>query len=417
MIQGRFQTQKQFALAATTLIIASTAFAYEAPRTEARPKPILADVQLIQAVGATVLATEPTTGVGYARLSTTQQLDLQKLAHERGSCAGFEELQDADIADNNLVLNNVFGQLAKQEIKNRRFNTSVSPAVQPKANISAAVAEVSEANIRSHVEFLSAFESRDNTGSTANEPIEAFKKRIEGVLADVKIPYTIDLISHRSTRQKSIRVSLAGSERPSEIVAIGGHVDSINQEWFGDRKAPGADDNASGSACVLETLRIVSHGPQPQRTVEFFWYAGEESGLLGSAEIARDYKAQNKDVVGVVQLDMTSFAGAGSNTIASMSDFTSAWMRSYFVGINDAYVKAKILDDRCGYGCSDHASWYKQGYPTLMPAEAPMSTMNHKLHTAKDLIDSQTSFSHAALFAKAAVGIALDLGNSTDRQP
>jgi leucyl aminopeptidase len=235
-------------------------------------------------------------------------------------------------------------------------------------------------------------------------------------LADVKIPYTVDLISHKSTRQKSIRVSLTGSERPTEIVAIGGHVDSINQEWFGGHAAPGADDNASGSACVLEALRIVSHGAQPQRTVEFFWYAGEESGLLGSAEIARDYKAQNKDVVGVVQLDMTSFAGAGSNTIASMNDFTSAWMRSYFVGINDAYVKAKILDDRCGYGCSDHASWYKQGYPTIMPAEAPMRTMNTKLHTSKDLIDSDTSFGHAALFARAAVAVALDLGNSTARQ-
>lgn len=396
------------------------ASAYERPRTEMHPTPILADVELIRGIGAEVIATEPVTGVGYARLSTEQQIRLSKLAHERGSCAGFEELPNHKMADNNLVLNNVFGELAAQDARNRRFQTSVDPLAdrQAQPSIATAVGDVSESNIRSHVEFLSKFETRDNRGSSANEPIEAFKSRIEGVLKDVKIPYTIELISHQRTPQKSIRVSLTGSERPKEIVVIGGHVDSINQDWFGgDKKAPGADDNASGSACVLEALRIVSHGAQPKRTVEFFWYAGEESGLLGSAEIASTYKSQAKDVVGVVQLDMTSFPGEGEGNITSMADFTSAWMRSYFESLNKLYINARLQEDRCGYGCSDHASWYKQGYPTLMPAESPMRTMNHKLHTAKDLIDSNTSFKHAAVFAKAAVAVALDLGNSAERQP
>ncbi len=422
MTQGRRSHQGIHAsikalVAGMLMIAGARAVAIEAPRTEINPKPVLADSELIEAVGAQVLATEPVTGVAYARLTTDQQLKLSHLAHERGSCAGFEALPE--VSDNNLVITDVFGQLASQELRNRRFRPMTS-AQNLTANpaIVSGLQQISADQIRSHVEFLSRFESRDNRLPNANEPIEAFKARIEQILSSTSLPYQVDLISHSSTGQKSIRVHIPGSQRPNEIVALGGHVDSINQEWFGDRHAPGADDNASGSACLLEALRVfAAQGQQPQRTVEFFWYAGEESGLLGSAEIAREYRSQNKDVVGVLQLDMTSFPGAGAGKIASMSDFTSAWMRSYFVGLNSTYLNAQILDDRCGYGCSDHASWHKQGYPALMPSEAPFRQMNKKLHTTRDVIDQDTSFEHAAIFSKIALAIAMDLGNSTARQP
>ena len=406
-------------LAVGALSFGVQGLASNAVRTEAAMKPVLADVSMLKQIGATVLAQEPSTGVGFARLNTFQQMELSRVSHARGSCAGFEELQDANLQANNLVIPNVFGELAAQDSRNRHFAQSshefTTMVAQP--TITAAVSEVSVPNIQSTVEFLSNYETRDNRSENANDSVEAFKQRIEATLAGTSLKYKIDLISHKSTDQKSIRVSVTGSTRPNEIVVAGGHIDSINQDWFGEKKAPGADDNASGSACLLEALRIMAEKPQPERTVEFFWYAGEESGLLGSAEIARDYKAQKKDVVGVVQLDMTSFPGAGEFVLGSMNDFTSAWMRSYLTNLNGLYINAKIVDDKCGYGCSDHASWYKQGYPTLMPFEATFNGMNHKLHTAHDVVDKDTNFKHAAMFSKIVLAIVMDLGNSTDRQP
>ena len=186
---------------------------------------------------------------------------------------------------------------------------------------------------------------------------------------------------------------------------------------MGPKTAPGADDNASGSANLLETLRIIANQKRPERSIEIFWYAGEESGLLGSAEIAKDYKAKNKDVIGVLQLDMTLYPGNGEFVMGSMTDFTSAWFRSYFENLNGLYTKAKIVTDKCGYGCSDHASWDKQGFPALMPFEATMNSMNENIHTARDTIDSNSNFAHSAMFSKVAVAIALDLGNSTLREP
>jgi bacterial leucyl aminopeptidase len=390
-------------------------------RTELHLTPVLADVELLKAVNARILATEDLTQVGFAELTEDEVNLLTELSHERGSCAGFEALpyRSGNVEPNGLLITHVFGQLAEQEIKNRKFRASTHhfSALTYRAEIAQALTEVSEDNLRSVVEFLSAYETRDHRNRNANVPVEALRNHIAQVLQTSQIPYRIELVQHTSTRQSSIRVTLPGRVRPNEIIVLGGHLDSTNQDWFGSKLAPGADDNASGSSNLVEALRILAQQPQPERTIEFMWYAGEEGGLLGSAEIAKDYKSRNRDVIGVLQLDMTFFPGDGEFVIGSMTDFTSAWLRSYLESLNGLYIKARIIDDKCGYACSDHASWHRQGFPTLMPSEATFKKMNRKLHTANDVIDSSANFRHSAIFTKIALAIAMDLGNSQMRQP
>ena len=150
-------------------------------------------------------------------------------------------------------------------------------------------------------------------------------------------------------------------------------------------------------------------GTPPARTIEIYWYAGEEGGLLGSAEIAKDAKDKAKKVVGVLQLDMTLFAGSGEFTLGSMTDFTSQEMRDLLVQINRDYIGANIVEDKCGYGCSDHASWYRNGYPTLMPFEATVKGMNGNIHTARDTVSSTSNFRHSAMFTKIALAFLMSL--------
>ncbi|MEK6556039.1 MAG: M20/M25/M40 family metallo-hydrolase, partial [Bdellovibrionota bacterium] len=282
--------------------------------------------------------------------------------------------------------------------------------------IVASTEKVDENNIRTWIQWFSAFPTRHHAAPTNNDHVTQLKTKIEAMLAGSTLKYTVETVDHQRTRQKSLRVHIEGSQRPSEIVVLGGHFDSINGSFMGNKAAPGADDNASGSSSLLEALRVLSMNPQPQRTVEFMWYAAEEVGLWGSAEIAASYKSQAKDVVAVLQLDMTMFPGDGELTIASMSDFTSAWLRGLLLEVNRLYIGANINDDKCGYGCSDHASWSRQGYPALMPFESSMSTMNRNIHTAQDVINSQSNFKHAAAFSKIAVALAMQLGNSTLRE-
>jgi leucyl aminopeptidase len=386
--------------------LASASIANAAPL-----KAILADASLLKEAGIPSLRTESLTKVSYAQITAEQEIALSRLAHEHGKCGGFEALPFQGVQAQSPLLTSAFGQLADQELKNRRYiaSSKAFETMQPKPEITAAVSEVSEDQLRQTVNLLAAFNDRTYNGSRPNEGVEAMRTRITDVLKGATLPVQVDVIKHQGISQNSLRARIVGSTRPNEIVVLGGHLDSINQEWFGSGQAPGADDNASGSSNILEALRILSHQKQPERTIEFFWYAGEEGGLLGSAEIAQDYKSEKKDVVGVMQLDMTLYAGSGQFVLGSMTDFTSAWLRSYFENINTLYIKAKIVNDKCGYGCSDHASWNRQGYPALMPFEATFNDMNHNLHTSNDVVDSNSNFTHSAMFAKIAVAYAMDL--------
>ncbi|MNT36928.1 Bacterial leucyl aminopeptidase precursor [compost metagenome] len=114
---------------------------------------------------------------------------------------------------------------------------------------------------------------------------------------------------------------------------------------------------------------------------------------------------------------MTLFPGSGELVIGSMTDFTSAWLRDYVRAANDTYLHAKVVDDKCGYGCSDHASWYKNGYPAVMPFEATFKQSNQNIHTVKDVISPASNFKHSAVYSKLAVVMGMDLANSTARQP
>lgn len=72
------------------------------------------------------------------------------------------------------------------------------------------------------------------------------------------------------------------------------------------------DDNASGTAVLLEALRalltndVITTGDAPN-TIEFHWYAGEEAGLLGSLDIFRDYFDVHEDVKAMLNFDMIGF--------------------------------------------------------------------------------------------------------------
>ncbi|WP_291515819.1 M20/M25/M40 family metallo-hydrolase [Bdellovibrio sp. ArHS] len=400
------------------LFVASTASAHVAPLESFETKPILADLKDLRALNIPILAKDERIEVGYAIVTPLMQQRIQERAHQVGKCGGFEDLSQ-DMMLQSRGFDGMLNSLAEIQEKNELYERAPFKilSLNKDAKIEAALTEVSESNLRSYVTWLSSFPNRNNRDPQPNRHVDEMKQRLEAMLANSSVPYEISVISHSSTKQNSIRVRLVGSERPNEIVVLGGHLDSINQSWGGGKEAPGADDNASGSANLIEALRILMDKEQPKRTVEFFWYAGEESGLLGSAEIAKQYKAEKKDVVAVLQLDMTLFPGSGELVIGSMTDFTSAWLRDYLKAMNETYLHARVVDDKCGYGCSDHASWNRQGYPALMPFEATFRNSNKDIHTAKDVVSPASNFKHSAVYTKIALVMAMDLANSQARQP
>ena len=72
-----------------------------------------------------------------------------------------------------------------------------------------------------------------------------------------------------------------------------------------------------------------------------------------------------------------------------------------------------IIYLQCGYGCSDHASWYKEGYPSSLPFETKYGQHNSRIHTANDTVNvTGFSWTHTLEYAKLAVAFAYELGTS-----
>ncbi len=369
--------------------------------------PVLADLHLLRGIGVPVLLQDPQINLGFAYLSSDAQIKLSLLAHRYGKCGGYEVVQDMNPGDLRLMSQNM-SYLKQRLARDQQWGSSPMAKVDVpfRAEIAAATKLADKEQLMKWVAWLSAFQNRYNKSPTPNVHVLQLKALIEQMRLRAHRSVMVETITHKSTKQMSLKVTLPGTTRANEVVVMGGHLDSIS--FDGDR-APGSDDNASGSANLLEAMRVLMAQKQGARTVEIFWYAGEESGLLGSAEIAAEYKRLNKKVVGVMQLDMTLFPGDGARVISSMTDFTSSWLREILVELNKNYVNAKMIEDKCGYGCSDHASWFRQGYHTIIPFESSMKNMNTLIHSSKDIVTPKMNFEHSLVFTQLAIAYAMEL--------
>jgi leucyl aminopeptidase len=209
---------------------------------------------------------------------------------------------------------------------------------------------------------------------------------------------TVALFPHAGWAQPSVMMTIQGSDLAAEHVIIGGHEDSIS--FSGN--APGADDDASGVATLTEVARVIlADGVRFRRTVVFIAYAGEEAGLRGSNEIADQWAAQSRQVRGVMQLDMTAYQGSAAD-IVLFEDYTSATMTNQLEGLAGTYLPAMQMSrDSCGYACSDHASWFENGYPTVLPFESQMDEYNPNIHSSGDTVAFfGNNANHAIKFAQ-----------------
>ena len=268
--------------------------------------------------------------------------------------------------------------------------------------------QVSENEIRQMILKLTGFGTRlysSPQGLASSQYIRDHWTRITKLRNDVKV----ELVQHRGYNQPSIVLTITGSENPEEIVILGGHADSISDT----HEAPGADDNASGIASLTETLRVlIANNIKPKKTLQFMAYAAEEVGLWGSQDLARSYKKAGKNVIGVMQLDMTLFKGTEEKDILLTTDYTNKSLTEFLGRLIDEYVKVPWGHTACGYSCSDHASWTSAGFPASYPQEANMNDSNSYIHTDMDTLETAGGNAHhAAKFAKLALAFMMELGH------
>jgi len=179
-----------------------------------------------------------------------------------------------------------------------------------------------------------------------------------------------------------------GSERPDEVVIIGGHMDSVSESPLTD--APGAEDNASGAATALAAaaaFRNLSF----KRTVRYVTFAGEENGLFGSTAYAEYCAQRGEKIIAFLNADMVSYDeeyGARDDYGVAYGEYT--WLFDYIKRVNSLYGTGMICE-RFEFKSSDHGPFWERGYAALGAIHGRATTSGGKgyiwYHTPEDTFD------------------------------
>lgn len=275
------------------------------------------------------------------------------------------------------------------------------------------LAQMQETNVAATIIALSEFTNRYYNSQAGVDASNWLMQKWTDISKD-RTDISVRQFSHAGFRQQSVILTIAGTDNAAEAIVIGAHLDSIlSFNMTKTARAPGADDDASGVASMTEALRaMIAQGFKPRRTIHMIAYAGEEVGLRGSQEIARSFKQNNTNVVGVLQLDMTNYKGA-ANDIYLFTDYTDSKQNEFVAQLISVYLpELKVGYDKCGYGCSDHVSWDAQGYPTSMPFESTLARHNPRIHSTRDTFaNSGNQAAHALKFARLTAAFAVELGS------
>ncbi len=302
----------------------------------------------------------------------------------------------------------------------------VASSDKPDQAITVAVAKVSSAALRSTVTHLVGFGTRnsfsEHLGPTrgvfaARDWIAAELKSIAST-SDNRMRITFDSYVEQPNGKRvgrpveisSVIAELKGDEPGGRTYVISSHYDSRNSkndDIIND--APGADDNASGTAVVLEAARILAAMPT-HATIIFACYDAEEQGLLGSTHHATSLKKHGRNVEGDLNNDIVGASRAdhgeynpgtvrifseslpvGSdpervNTLGNESDSPSRQLARFAKDVGDSYVPgfsgALIFRaDRFLRG-GDHQAFNAAGFPAIRFVE-PVETFAHQHQTPR----------------------------------
>lgn len=340
-------------------------------------------------------------GLSILKLNSKEVENLSGLIHDRlGKCGGFKAHESLAEAKAALL----------KPIANKSFKKNpVDYSINQQSIVTPAMDLVSESEIAKTILKLSSFETRHHRSQHGVQS-SLFIRDMWSDLTKHRSDVKVEVITHKNYPQPSIVLTIIGSELPEEIIILGGHADSIA---FDGASSPGADDNASGIASITEVIRMLMvNNIQPKKTIQFMAYAAEEVGLLGSDDIAKNYKKAGKNVIGVLQLDMTLFHGTSDKDIVLIADETNRKQNEFVAKLIDEYVKVPWGYSACGYGCSDHASWTDAGYASSFPFEAAFEDHNQHIHSKYDTLESAGGNAlHSVKFTKLATAFVIEMAN------
>ena len=155
-----------------------------------------------------------------------------------------------------------------------------------------------------------------------------------------------------------------------EYIVLGAHFDHLGYGGDGSLSPGdaaihnGADDNASGTAALMEIAQALTQGPAPRRSILLMGFTGEERGLWGAARYLEEPTVPVDAMQAMVNLDMVGKLGTGGLVISGVGT-AEEWEDLLTQANADLGTPLEYGTTPDGYGASDHAEFYGAGIPVL----------------------------------------------------
>lgn len=255
-------------------------------------------------------------------------------------------------------------------------------AAAPVASIQNLVNQVSRASLKADLTQLVSYPTRFSTSTHyANAATWA-----QGRLAAMNYSTQLQSITvNGSTSQNVIADKLGSGMGERDIVLVTAHLDSINHKDGPFAISPGADDNGSGSAGLLQMASVLQNHSN-QHDLRFVLFGGEEQGLFGSKQFVANLSASERQRIrAVVNMDMIGCLNSPSPSVLLEGAPISQNVIDGLQAAATTYTQFDVQTSLDPYD-SDHVPFIQNGIPAVLTIEGADGA-NDNIHSSSDTIN------------------------------
>ena len=227
--------------------------------------------------------------------------------------------------------------------------------------VDAIASQVSQENTTAIIQTLENFGTRYSYTTQCDEAADW----IYATMESSGIPVAFEEFEYGGRTLRNVVARIEGSVYPDRVFVIGAHYDSTSETPT--VYAPGADDNASGVAAVLEAVRILS-AFELNNTVEFIAFGGEEQGRQGSQYNAAQADQAGKHILGMINLDMIGYWPQTSDRELDIGkNVASGWLANLVENATTTYASLPVHNwPNTGVCYDDHVSYWPYGVDAIV---------------------------------------------------
>ena len=306
----------------------------------------------------------------------------------------------------------VFNKEAKLPVGNRDYPVieEENPIIREMMN------QVSMDSLEATVQHLQDYGERffKNSNAFAASDWIAGKMRALGLEVEQQDFYVSSWLGSGQAAPNVIGIQ-RGTLYPDIYVVCGSHFDSFTWSVMSGGNAPGADDNATGVASVLESARIMTQY-EFEYSIIYCAFGAEEEGLYGSDAYATRCAQQGMDILGYFNNDMNGYLNPGDPIhIDCIYPNSVAPIGTYYMNVGSVYFpELPIRHVNFDEGDSDHTSFNENGYMGIYPFE-DYQNYSPYIHTVNDLIGtSVNSWEMSQQYCRMNIGCLAELATLVD---